>query len=126
MKKTSFLTILLALSLVGCGKSDNMPAIAEVTTSDGNAIIYSSLNGDGHNYSGVRSALANKIYLELADGENATVHFYCDKCEHDETETIEAPFSKMFSCDCPEEIDESGNAREYIAVTAVTFEETDK
>lgn len=103
--------------LTGCGK-DTVPAIAEITTSSGTAIVFTSLNGAGYTYSGAQRAEANELRLELADGESATVHFYCSKCEHDETETIEAPFAKMFSCECPEEMDDSGNAREYIAITA--------
>lgn len=121
MKKNAFIIVLSVLSLTGCNSSviDNEPAIAEITTSSGDSGIYTSFNASSI-YSGSERALKNNINIELADGEIANIHFYCSKCGHDKTEAIEAPFAKMFSCDCSEKNDDSGNAREYISITAET------
>ena len=133
MKKRLFFCFATALLLVGCGKSrekdyslvatpkDTIPAVAEVTTSLGNSYVVNSVNGSGYKVSGsTRATLAsNKLAFPMYDDETATIHFYCDSCKYDVTETVHAPFAKMFACNCPDDdVDKSSNTvREYLSVT---------
>lgn len=120
------MAIIVAMALVamsGCGitkllKEDKVPATAEITTSKGEAYVINSVNGANKTVSGATYAVTYApVLLCLADGEEATIHFACPACGYEVEDTITAPFAKLYWCECPEEIDDSGNAREYISVT---------
>ena len=124
MKK--IMAIILAMALVvsmsGCGitkmfKEDKVPATAEITTTGGGAYVINSVNGTNKTVSGASYAVNYApVSLCLADGEEATIHFVCPACGYEVEDTFTAPFSKLYACQCPEEIDNSGNAREYISI----------
>jgi len=130
MKKRSLLVIIasaVTMFLTSCStnigndltqsfKQDTEPATIEITTSTGKAAIVNSINGAGYNRSGIQRAKDSCINLELEPEETATIHFQCEACGFDETETITAPYAKMWQCNCPEEIDADGNVREYVDI----------
>ena len=106
MKKFFILiTVIATLFLTSCA-SDNIPAIAEITSSTGQAFTCLS-------HHGIRTANSNgnKVVFYANEGEFLTVHFFCTECGHDELTTLEVPASKVFLCDCEyeEEKDEEDN-----------------
>ena len=131
MKKFAmiFVAIAIVISMSGCKlsifKVDDVPATAEITTTEGDAYVVNSVNGANKTVSGASYAVSHApVSLHLADGEKATIHFVCSACGYEVEDTIIAPFAKLYHCECPEKIDENGNACEYISITASTKEET--
>lgn len=110
--------ILMCVALTGCNsfKQDDTHAIVSLTTSTGQSFIGQSFNGAGMTWSGQKAALHYKSELTLLNGETATLTFKCDACGNEQTYEVTEAFSEMLHCDCPEEIDENGNAREYFAI----------
>ena len=121
MKKICIMmvTVILcvAVALTGCiFKEDDTHATVSLTTSTGQSFIGQSFNGAGMSWSGQKAALHNKFEITLQNGETATLTFKCDACGNEQTYDVTEAFSEMLHCDCPEEISESGNAREYFAI----------
>ena len=110
--------ILMCVALTGCNsfKQDDTHATVSLTTSTGQSFIGQSFNGAGMTWSGQKAALHYKSELTLLNGETATLTFKCDACGNEQTYEVTEAFSEMLHCDCPEEIDENGNAREYFAI----------
>ena len=113
-------TILIGMMLTGCSnpfRKDNVHATVSVTTSDGQAYVFQSVNGANRTVSGKEIALRNGgNTLNLKTGETAHITFKCDACENEQTFDIDSAWADVLSCDCPVKIDEAGNAREYTAI----------
>ena len=110
---------IFSLCLTGCGffVQDDIPAIVEITTTSGESYINKSFNGLNMTRSGSELALHGVATIYLQDEEEvATIRFYCTACGHDEVVEVNAPFSKMFECDCPVDGDKNYNSREYYAL----------
>lgn len=125
MKKISMMmvTVVLFVSLTGCAsmKQDKTHAIVTLKTSTGQAYVGRSFNGAGMNISGQEAALRNKSELVLKKGETAVVTFKCDACGNEQKYEVKEAWAETLSCDCPEKIDEKGNAKEYTAIS-ISFE----
>lgn len=110
----------IAMSLTGCGnpfRKDDKHATVSVTTSDGQAYVFQSVNGSNATVSGKELALRNgKINFNLKTGETAHIVFKCEACGNEQEFNVAEPWSDVIFCDCPEEIDENNNAREYAAI----------
>lgn len=113
-------TMLIGMMLTGCSnpfRTDDAHATVSVTTSDGQAHVFQSVNGSNATVSGKELALREcKTNFNLKTGETAHIVFKCDACGNEQEFDINQPWSDVISCDCPEEIDEDGNAREYSAI----------
>lgn len=113
-------TMLMGMMLTGCSnpfRTDDAHATVSVTTSDGQAHVFQSVNGTNATVSGKELALRErKTNFNLKTGETAHIVFKCDACGNEQEFDINQPWSDVISCDCPEEIDEDGNAREYSAI----------
>ena len=124
-------TMLIGMMLTGCSnpfRKDDKHATVSMTTSDGQAYVFQSVNGSNATVSGKELALRNgKINFNLKTGETAHIVFKCDACGNEQKFDIDNAWSDVISCDCPEKIDKNGNAREYSAIE-VTYdqEETTK
>ena len=121
----------IAMSLTGCGnpfRKDDKHATVSVTTSDGQAYVFQSVNGSNATVSGKELALRNgKINFNLKTGETAHIVFKCEACGRQDKEfNVEEPWSDVIFCDCPEEIDENNNAREYAAIEVSYNQKEDK
>lgn len=118
--------ILMCVALTGCNglKQDDTHAAVSLTTSTGQSFAIRSFNGAGMTRSGQRIALCNTSELTLLNGETATLTFKCDACGNEQTYEITEAFAKILHCDCPEEIDENGNAREYIVI-CISFKDAE-
>ena len=119
----------IAMSLTGCGnlfREDDKHATVSVTTSDGQAYVFQSVNGSNATVSGKELALRNgKININLKTGETAHIVFKCDACGNEQKFDIDNAWADVISCDCPEKIDKDGNAREYSAIE-VTYDHQEK
>ena len=118
----------IAMSLTGCGnpfrKDDKH---ATVTTSDGQAYVFQSVHGSNATVSGKELALRNgKINFNLKTGETAHIVFKCEACGNEQEFNVAEPWSDVIFCDCPEEIDENNNAREYAAIEVSYNKKEDK
>lgn len=128
---TVLTTMLIAMMLTGCSnpfRKDDKHATVSVTTSDGQAHVFQSVNGSNTTVSGKELALrTGKINFNLKTGETAHIVFKCDACGNEQEFDINQPWADVISCDCPEKINKDGNAREYSAIE-VTYnqEETTK
>lgn len=126
-RKIGVLLVTIALmftSLTACNslRSDKTNAIVTLTTSSGQSYVWRSFNGTGTTLSGQEIALRYKVGIALKKGETAIVTFKCDACGSEEVCEVTDAWAKTFSCDCPIEIDENGNAKEYFAII-ISFEE---
>ena len=119
----------IAMSLTGCGnpfRKDDKHATVSVTTSDGQAYVFQSVNGSNATVSGKELALRNgKINFNLKTGETAHIVFKCEACGNEQEFNVAEPWSDVIFCDCPEEIDEN-NAREYAAIEVSYNQKEDK
>lgn len=117
-------TMLIGMALTGCGigsKVDENNATVSVTTSSGLAFVGRSVNGSAATVSGKEYALRrDEIAVNLKTGETAHIEFKCDACKNKQEFDIDKAWSDVISCDCPEKIDENGNAKEYVAIV-VTY-----
>lgn len=120
----------IAMSLTGCGnpfRTDDKHATVSVTTSDGQAYVFQSVNGSNATISGKELALRNgKIKFNLKTGETAHIVFKCDACGNEQKFDIDNAWADVISCDCPEKIDKDGNAREYVAIEVTYNQEKTK
>ncbi len=57
-----------------------------------------------------------KVNFNMETGESAHIIFKCDACGNKQEIDIDQPWSDVIHCDCPEEIDEKGNSKEYAAI----------
>lgn len=119
----------IAMSLTGCGnlfREDDKHATVSVTTSDGQAYVFQSVNGSNSVVSGKENALRYyKFNLNLKTDETAHIVFKCDTCGNNQEFEVSKPWADVIFCDCPEEIDENNNAREYAAIE-VSYQKEDK
>ena len=119
----------IAMSLTGCEnpfREDDKHATVSVTTSDGQAYVFQSVNGSNSVVSGKENALRyHKFNLNLKTGETAHIVFKCDTCGNNQEFEVSKPWADVIFCDCPEEIDENNNAREYAAIE-VSYQKEDK
>ena len=122
-------TMLIGMMLTGCSnpfRKDDKHATVSMTTSDGQAYVFQSVNGSNATVSGKELALRNgKININLKTGETAHIVFKCDACGNEQEFDIDNAWSDVISCDCPEKIDKDGNAREYSAIE-VTYDHQEK
>lgn len=112
--------VLMCTALTGCSnpfKTDDTHATVTLTTSSGEAHIWRSVNGAGMTTSGKDIALYHKSEFILNEGETATVTFKCDACGNEQEYEVSEAWAETLSCDCPEEIDQNGNAKEYTAIS---------
>lgn len=120
----------IAMSLTGCGnpfRTDDKHATVSVTTSDGQAYVFQSVNGSNATVSGKELALRNgKINFNLKTGETAHIVFKCDECGNEQEFDIDNAWSDVIGCDCPEKMDENGNVREYAAIEVTYNQEETK
>lgn len=120
----------IAMSLTGCGnpfRTDDKHATVSVTTSDGQAYVFQSVNGSNCTVSGKEKALREcKFNLNLKTGETAHIVLKCEACGNEREFNVAEPWSDVIFCDCPEEIDEDGNAREYAAIEVSYNQKEDK
>ena len=120
----------IAMSLTGCGnlfRTDDKHATVSVTTSDGQAYVFQSVNGSNCTVSGKEDALQHhKFNLNLKTGETAYIVFKCDTCGNNQEFEVSKPWADVIFCDCPEEIDENNNAREYAAIEVSYNQKEDK
>ena len=117
--------VLICVALTGCSnafKEDEIPATVTLTTSSGDATVWKSVNGAGMTQSGKERAIHYKSNIVLKDGETATVTFKCDACGDEQKYEVTEAWAEVLSCKCPEEIDENGNAKEYVAIS-ISFEQ---
>ncbi len=119
----------IAMSLTGCGnpfRKDDKHATVSVTTSDGQAYVFQSVNSSNSVVSGKENALRHyKFNLNLKTDETAHIVFKCDTCGNNQEFEVSKPWADVIFCDCPEEIDENNNAREYAAIE-VSYQKEDK
>ena len=112
--------MVMAVALTGCSnpfRKDDQHATVSITTSDGRAYVFQTVNGSNATISGKELALKDyKLKVNLKTDETAHVVFKCDACGNKQEIDIDQPWSDVIHCDCPEEIDEKGNAREYAAI----------
>ena len=123
MKKiimTAITTMLIGIMLMGCSnpfRKDDKHATVSMTTSEGQAYVFQSVNGSNATVSGKELALrTGKIKFNLKTGETAHIVFKCDACGNEQKFDIDNAWSDVISCDCPEKINKEGNAREYAAI----------
>lgn len=117
--------VLMCTALTGCSntfKSDDTHATISLTTSSGDASVWRSVNGAGKTISGQEIALMNKSEIILKKGNTAIVKFECEACGNEQEFEVKEAWAETISCDCPVEIDEKGNAKEYVAIS-ISFEE---
>lgn len=123
MKKLSIMVVtvvLMCVALTGCSnplKTDDTHATVTLTTSSGKAYVWRSINGAGMTTSGKDLSLYHKSELILNDGETATVTFKCDACGNEQEYEVSEAWAETLYCDCPEEIDQNGNAKEYTTIS---------
>ena len=128
---TVLTTMLIGMMLTGCGnpfRKDDKHATVSVTTSDGQAYVFQSVNSSNSVVSGKENALRHyKFNLNLKTDETAHIVFKCDTCGNNQEFEVSKPWADVIFCDCPEKMDENGNVREYAAIE-VTYdqEETTK
>ena len=108
--------ILMCFILTGCLRQDRSHASVAVKLSSGGAGVFESYNGAGMTMSGQQLAVYHAVKCTLKDGETAEVTFKCNACGNNQKYEIDAPWAEVLSCDCPEKIDENGNAKEYVAI----------
>lgn len=111
--------VIIMTCLTGCGNifaSDNAHATMTAVSSTGRTGIYESYNGYNLNKSGEQLALIHCFYILLEHEESVTLVFKCEACGNEQEFTIDSACSKVICCDCPEEGDENGNAKEYICI----------
>ena len=121
MKKIAIIVITAItdiMMLTGCSfKGDNNHAIVEITTTNGRAIVARSYNNSWGNVRPPQDeAIRNALSINLEEGEQANVRFYCQACGHDEEYTTKEAEARAFQCDCPYEGDEEGNLKEYFVM----------
>lgn len=120
----------IAMSLTGCEnpfREDDKHATVSVTTSDGQAYVFQSVNASNSVVSGKENALRyHKFNLNLKTGETAHIVFKCDTCGNNQEFEVSKPWADVIFCDCPEEIDENNNAREYAAIEVSYNKKEDK
>lgn len=120
MLKKIVTMMIIVVALTGCSnpfRKDDKHATVSMTTSDGQAYVFQSVNGSNATVSGKELALKNgKINFNLKTGEKAHIVFKCDACGNEQKFDIDNAWSDVISCDCPEKIDKDGNAREYSAI----------
>lgn len=114
-------TILTGVMLTGCYnpfQEDDVHATVSITTSDGRANVFQSVNGSNSMNSGrgLALGLGHKHILKLKNGEMAHIVFQCDACGNRQEFDIDEAWADVISCHCPEKMDNDGNAREYVAV----------
>ena len=115
--------VLMCVVLTGCSnplKTDNTHATVTLTTSTGEAYVWRSVNGAGMNHSGQEIALHHKTEIVLKENETAKITFKCDACGNEQEYEVSEAWAQVLSCDCPEKIDDEGNAKEYTSIS-VTF-----
>lgn len=115
--------VIMAITLTGCGnpfKTDENHAKVSCYTTSGLAGNTRSFNGAGKTRSGQDLALENKTDFILEKGDKLHLTFECEACGDVQEFDIDNAWAKIISCQCPEEIDENGNAKEYYAAS-VTF-----
>lgn len=119
-------TMLIGMMLTGCSnplRKDDKHATVSMTTADGQAYVFQSVNGSNATVSGKELALTNyKVNLNLKTGETVHITFKCDECGNDQEFDIDQPWADVISCDCPEKINKEGNAKEYAAIE-VTYDQ---
>lgn len=111
--------IAIFLCLSGCSflKQDGVPAVIEMTTKSGGAVVTSSFNGLNMTRTGASRALQGVSTYYLEDEDDVLYfRFYCSQCEYEVVEDIVAPYSKVFECDCPLDGGEDFNSKEYFAL----------
>lgn len=109
----SMMLVLTSCSIFGA--SDDAHATMAVTTSDGRTGIFESHNGLNRTWSGERAALKDIQKIEILEGGSVSVCFKCEACGDVQEMEIDHPCSMVISCKCPEQGDEGGNAKEYLA-----------
>lgn len=97
-----FVNVLIFGMLVLDSKWDKDEVIVEITTSTEIVEVYSTENSKAKKDT-------QYVYVDLQEDENVTIHASCKGCGYDESITVEAPFAKMFVCECGD------NYRDYIA-----------
>lgn len=129
MKKvimTAVTIMMMVVALTGCSnpfRKDDKHATVSMTTSDGQAYVFQSVNGSNATVSGKELALTNyKVNLNLKKGETVHIKFKCNACKNKQEFDIDQPWADVISCDCPEKINKEGNAREYAAIE-VTYDQ---
>lgn len=128
MKKTVMMLISVVFAtmlLAGCTnpfKQDNNYAKVSLTTSNGFAANLRSYNGSGKDISGSEFAFKCQSRAKLKKGDVLYLSFKCDACGDKQEFEIHEPWAQTLSCQCPEEMDKEGNAREYFSLS-VTVEE---
>ena len=127
---TVLITMLIGMMLTGCEnpfRTDDNHATVSVTTSDGQAYVFQSVNGSNSTLSGKEKALLKcKFKLNLKTGETAHIVFKCDECGNEQEFDIDKAWSDVIGCDCPEKMDENGNVREYAAIEVTYNQEETK
>lgn len=126
------ISIISAFTLCSCASTfdKNCNAVAEITTTSGQSTLCLSFDASGNiNYTGKQLAIKNARVLYVDESEEVKVHFYCDKCGHDETVTLIGTGSKMFECDCPldgsNSSENKSDLRDYFAIITSTIDPTD-
>ena len=130
MKKVILLvvtTMIMGITLTGCSNStrkDEQHATVTLTTSDGQAYVYQSVNSSNSVLSGKTYALQYaKKEINMKTGETIHITFKCDACKNVQEIDVDNAWADVIHCDCPEEMDEHGNAKEYIAFEINYMEE---
>lgn len=110
----------MCASVTSCAlQEDKSPAITEIVTSTGKANIVRSYHGNGKPLSGLEKARTKSVYIDAEKGEIVKMHFFCTECKYESTAEVEArekPYEQVFSCECPEEKNDTGNLKEYTSI----------
>lgn len=121
MKKLFLLiTVIATLLLTSCA-TDNIPAIAEITSSTGQAFTCLSHHGIP-----TANSTGNKVVFHVPEGESITVHFFCTECGYDELTTLNVPASKVFLCDCEHEVEKDEEDNTIVIENEVLIIEVQK
>lgn len=128
MKKNilvGLITFLVITGLLVCKitifPTDDSHASLSVINSTGEVALIGSYNDLNRTWSAERMARLHSSNFKIKDGETITLHFECLACGNEQDYTVTDNWAKLIHCDCPDEGDDDGNAKEYVAVKVVKY-----
>lgn len=102
MKKMIMVVVtimVMAVALTGCNnpfREDDQHATVSITTSDGRAYVFQSVNGSNATISGKELALKKcKVNFNMETGESAHIIFKCDACGNKQEIDIDQSWSDV-------------------------------
>lgn len=114
-------TIILLFGLGSCSSDANLVrdkehATLTVVTSTGVTAVAESHNGLNMDKTGEEMATEDPVVVKLHKGESVAMTFECQKCGCSKYIFFDYPHVQYLACNCPENGDKNGNAKEYICI----------